>query len=338
MTRSREVGLNAQRSAGIGFGLAVLSALTFSTSGTFARSLIDAGWSAEAAVAARVGVAALVLAVPAALSLRGRWRVLRRNLGSIGLFGVLAVATAQACFFNALRYLPIGIALLLEYLGIILVVAWMWAVHRQRPRRLAVIGSAAAMVGLVLVLDVVGGSGGSGGGPLDPVGVIWGLAAAVGLAAYFVISARGDAELPPVALASGGMAAGAIVLALLGVVGVLPLHATFGTVSFAGRETSWLVPLAGLSLVAACVSYVAGIGAARILGARMSSFVGLTEVLFAIVIAWLVLDELPTTVQLVGGALIVAGVALVRLDELRAPAQPGADAAPRAPAVAGDRS
>jgi drug/metabolite transporter (DMT)-like permease len=73
--------------------------------------------------------------------------------------------------------------------------------------------------------------------------------------------------------------------------------------------------------VAAVVSYVAGIGAARILGARLSSFVGLTEVMFAVLIAWLVLAELPTAVQLLGGVLIVAGVTLVRLDELRAPAE-----------------
>jgi drug/metabolite transporter (DMT)-like permease len=59
---------------------------------------------------------------------------------------------------------------------------------------------------------------------------------------------------------------------------------------------------------------------ARILGARLSSFVGLTEVVFGFVVAWLALGELPTAVQLLGGALIVAGVALVRADELRPPA------------------
>ena len=64
---------------GVGLGLALLSALTFATSGTFARPLITGEWSAEAVVVARVGIAALVLAVPAVLALRGRWQVLRRN-------------------------------------------------------------------------------------------------------------------------------------------------------------------------------------------------------------------------------------------------------------------
>ena len=298
-----------------GLVLALVSALTFATSGPFARSLLAAGWSAEAAVAVRVAVGALVLAPPAAWALRGRWHVLRRNLSTLGGFGLFAVVAAQACFFNAVNHLPVGVALLLEYLGILLVVGWMWAVHGQRPRRLAVAGSVAAVVGLVLVLDPTA----AGDGPLDPVGVLWALAAAVGLACYFVISARSDEELPPVVLASGGMAVGAAILGLLGLVGLVPLRATFESVELAGHRTSWWLPVAGLSLVAAVVAYLTGIGAARLLDARLASFVGLTEVMFAVLIAWLVLDELPTLVQLAGGALIVTGVALVRLDEWRQP-------------------
>ncbi|MEV4639699.1 EamA family transporter [Actinoplanes sp. NPDC049548] len=309
--------MGSPRPAGAGLGLALLSAATFGTSGTFARSLIDAGWSADAAVAVRVGIAALLLAVPAAVALRGRWAVLRRSLGNVGLFGLLAVGGAQLGFFNAVRYLPVGVALLLEYSGIVLVVLWMWARHGERPRRLTIAGAAVAVAGLILVLDIIGGAA------IDPVGVLWGMVAAVGLATYFVLSARVDPQLPSIALACGGMAFGAAILVLLGVAGALPLDATFGTVDFAGHTMSWLAPVAGLSLIAAVVAYVTGIAAARLLGAALSSFVGLTEVLFAVLIAWLVLGELPSVVQGIGGTLIIAGIALVRLDQLRtAPAVP----------------
>ncbi|SCE74350.1 Threonine/homoserine efflux transporter RhtA [Micromonospora viridifaciens] len=315
---------------GVGLGLALISALTFATSGTFARSLITGGWSAEAVVLARIGIAALVLAVPGVLALRGRWPVLRRNAGAIIVFGVLGVAVAQACFFNAVRYLPVGVALLLEYLGIVLVVGWMWLVHRQRPRLLTVAGSLTALGGLVFVLDLTGAE------RLDPVGVLWGLGAGVGLAGYFVIAGRTDAALPSVVMASGGMAVGGLALGLLGVLEVLPLRAGTADVTFAGHQVSWLVPIAGLSLIAAVVSYLTGVAGARLLGARLSSFVGLTEVMFAVLIAWLVLGELPSPVQLLGGALIVVGVALVRLDELRA-APDAAPPAPSEPALAAER-
>jgi drug/metabolite transporter (DMT)-like permease len=87
------------------------------------------------------------------------------------------------------------------------------------------------------------------------------------------------------------------------------------------------------------VSYVAGISAARILGARLSSFLGLFEVVFAVIFAWMFLAQLPTPVQMLGGVLIAAGVGLVRLDELRgAPDAPiEVDVAPREPVLAGQR-
>jgi drug/metabolite transporter (DMT)-like permease len=303
----------APRSAGAGLGLALLSAATFGTSGTFARSLIDAGWSAEAAVAARIGIAAAILAVPALLALRGRWAVARRSSGWIALFGLLAVAGAQVGFFNAVRYLPVGVALLIEYCGIVLVVLWEWLIQGDRPRRLTVFGAIASLGGLALVLNLTGSAA------ISLPGVLWGLLAAVGLATYYVLSARVDPALPAVTLAWGGMAVGALALALLGALGALPMHATFGTVTLAGHTTSWLVPILGVSLVAAVISYVVGIGAARILGANLSSFVGLTEVLFAVLIAWAALGELPTLLQAAGGILILAGITLVRLDAMRSP-------------------
>jgi drug/metabolite transporter (DMT)-like permease len=286
--------------------MAVLSAATFGTSGTFARSLINAGWTAETAVTARISIASLILAVPTVWAMRGRWLTLRRSLATMAPFGVLAVAGAQLAFFTSLEYVPVGVALLLEYSGILLVVTWMWLVHGERPRPLTWAGATAAIAGLALVLDLAGAQG------LDPLGIAWGLGAGVGLAAYFVLSARIDTELPSVALASGGMAVGAVVLLALGATGILRLHATNAAVTFAGHQVSWLVPVAGLSVIAAVVAFVAGIGAARVLGAGLASFVGLTEVLFAIVFAWLALGEVPTLVQAMGGILIIAGIALVR--------------------------
>jgi drug/metabolite transporter (DMT)-like permease len=96
---------------------------------------------------------------------------------------------------------------------------------------------------------------------------------------------------------------------------VLPFTMKTGDVSLAHHSVSWVVPILGLSLVAAAISYAAGIAAARILGAKLASFVGLTEVLFAVLFAWLALSQQPTAVQLLGGIGVLAGIALVRADE-----------------------
>ena len=303
--------MQQQRATRAGFVLALFSAATFGTSGTFARSLIDSGWSPAAAVAIRISIAAVLLAIPAVVTLRGRWNVLWRNIRMVTIYGLVAIAGCQVFFFNAVQHLSVGVALLLEYMGIILIVGWLWIRNGQRPRRLTIAGSVAAVLGLVLVLNLVGDT------HIDLMGVLWGLAAAVGLAVFFVLSAKSDPELPPLAMASGGMTIGAVTLLILGVVGALSMSANTDDVDFAGHQVSWLVPVVGLSLVAAAIAYVAGIAATRILGSKLASFVGLTEVLFAVLFAWLLLGEVPTAMQLLGGMLILAGVALVRIDEFR---------------------
>jgi drug/metabolite transporter (DMT)-like permease len=316
-----------------GFALAGLSAATFGTSGTFASSLIAAGWSPAAAVLCRVAAAALALTVPALVQLRGRWALLRRGAGQVAAFGLVAVAGTQLFYFNAIARMPVGVALLLEYLATVGVVGWLWLRHGQRPRRLTVAGGLGALAGLAMVLNPTAG--------VSPLGVMWALLAAVGLAAYFVLSASGEDPLPPVVMTWAALCVGAAALAALGGAGAVPLTATAGDVGLLGHRVSWAVPVLGLSLLATVIGYVAGIGATRRLGPRLASFAGLAEVLFAILFAWLALGQLPSALQFLGGAFILGGVALVRLGELRPPPTGSRGCGrrpPRAAAAAGWRA
>jgi len=300
------------RSPGLGAGLAILSAAAFSTSGSFGSSLIQAGWSPAAAVTARVAIAAAVLAVPAVLQLRGRWHLVGRSLPAVLAFGLVAVAACQLCYFNAVAHLPVSVALLLEYSGILLVVVWLWVVKGRRPGRLTSAGGVVALIGLALVLNLVAAR------HVAPIGVLWGLGAATGLACYFVLCARTEEVLPPMAMAWGGMVVGAGALGLLDALGLLRFHIGGSTVAFAGHHVSWLVPVLGLALVAGAVAYATGIEATRWLGATVASFVGLTEVLFATLFAWLLLAQRPGLLQAVGGLFVVGGIALVRIGEAEA--------------------
>jgi drug/metabolite transporter (DMT)-like permease len=301
------------RSTGaVGLGLAVFSAATFGTSGTFADSLMHAGWSPAAVVTARITVAAVLLTIPGIRALKGDWAQVRRALPAIAAFGIIAIAGCQLFFFNAVERLDVGIALLLEYLAILLVVIWVWVRHGQRPRRLTVLGGAAAALGLVLVLNPASGG-------IDPVGVFWALLAACGLAFFFVFSSKSDDVLPPIVLAWAAMVVGALTLIALDLMRVVPFRAASRDVVLLHRSMSWLVPVIGLSLVAAAIAYAAGIAAARRLGAKVASFVGLTEVLFAVLIAWVLLGQAPVLTQIIGGIIVLLGITLVRTDEIRSP-------------------
>jgi drug/metabolite transporter (DMT)-like permease len=295
------------RAAG-GFALALASAASFGLSGGLARGLLDAGWSPGAAVAVRVLGAALALVVPAVIALRGRWGLLRTHARLLTAYGLLAVALTQLAYFSAVRHMSVGVALLIEYTAPVAVVGWLWLRRGERPHRLTLVGGAVASAGLVLVLDVLGGAA------VSPTGTLWALLAMIGAASYFLLSAEHN-ELPPLVLATGGLTIGGIGLLAGGLIGIVPLAATTRDVTYAGTTVAWWLPLLALALVTAAVAYTTGILAARLLGSRVASFTALTEVVFALLFAWLLLGELPRWVQLVGGLLILAGVVTVRLGE-----------------------
>lgn len=292
-----------------GLVLAVVSATSFGMSGALARGLLDTGWTAGSVVLVRVSLAAAVVLPFGIAALRGRWSLVSRNAGLIVLYGVLAVAGAQFCYFSAVTHMQVGPAILIEYTAPAAVVVYLWLRHGQRPGPVTLVGAGVAALGLVLVLDLLSGA------DLSTTGVLWALAAMVGAASYFILSADESNGLPGLTLAAGGLTVGAVVLGLLGLVGLMPMTASTSSASYATGEVAWWVPLVGLGLVTAAVAYVTGVAANRRLGSRLASFVALLEVVASVGFAWLLLDELPRAVQLVGGLLILAGVVLVKLGE-----------------------
>ena len=309
MTAATEepTGVAAHR-FGPGLGFALLSALSFGASGTLASGLLRADWSPALAVTLRITIGALALlpftlrAAPAVAPAAGE-RLGDRPVRSIrrGL--------AQTCYFFAIERIPVGPALLIEYIAPIAVLLWQWAVHHQRPTRLIVLGTIVAFAGLLLVLGLTTDT------PLDPIGVLWASIGMLGAAGFFILSARPDTGLPPMALAGGGLAVGSVVLWVMGLTGLL----TFGAGQASAHYGVWDVPswvaLLALGLVTAALAYSAGIAATRRLGSRLASFVGLIEVVIAFGYAWLLLGQVPGGVQALGAVLLLGGVALVKLGE-----------------------
>ena len=302
----------------------VLSAIAFAASGPFVKPLLLSGWSSAAAVMVRVGIGGLLLAPLAVVALRGRFSTLRSSWLRITLYGLIAVAGTQFCYFAAVQRLPVGVALLTEYLAPVLLVLLAW-IRGRRPSLIVAAGTVLSVLGLLLVLNLTGSV------RLDLVGVLWGLGAAVGLCGYFLISAAPAEGLPPVALAAGGLLVGSLALALCGLVGLLPLHMSSAPVVLFGGPVPWWVPMGVVAVIATALAYVTGILAAAGLGARVASFLGLLEVLASVALAWLLLGEVPTLLQAAGAVLVLTGVALVRADRADT-----ADRADRADTADGD--
>jgi drug/metabolite transporter (DMT)-like permease len=254
-----------------------------------------------------MGVAGLILSPALFLAIRRQRGFLRRHAMIILGFGLIPVLGCQLFFFSAMQRMPVAVALLIQYLAPVMLVAFVWMRTRRAPSSLVLWGSAVAIVGLVLVVDISGAS-------FDLLGTLFALAAAVCVCVYFVISERAGADLPPLALAAGGLLTGAIFMAVLCLTGIMPFEAPAVSVVLAGIEVPWFVPLLWVAGVATTVGYAFGVMAVPRIGSRVASFVGLSEVLFALGFAWLFLAEVPAPIQFAGGALILVGVVLVRAD------------------------
>lgn len=293
----------------LGLPLAIAAAFAFGMSGAWARGLIDAGWTPGAAVTVRIWVAALVLLIPTVIALRGRWMLLRRNLGMIAAYGLLAVTATQLFYFQAVAVMDVGLALLIEYTAPIAVVLWLWVRRGERPTGRSILGALIAFAGLVLMLDVLSGRSVDGGG------ILWAFGAMIGAAAYFVLSGRSDTGLPPIALAGSGLLVGAVGLTLAGAVGILPIAWNTDDVTYRFGTVPWFVPVLAIGIVATALAYVLGIASTRLLGSRLASFIALAEVVAALLFGWLLLDQLPNLLQGLGAVLVLAGVVVVKLGE-----------------------
>lgn len=296
-----------------GLALALTSATSFGLSGSLARSLLDLGWSPAAVVATRVGGAFLVLLIPCLFLLRRIGLPTGRQGARILAYGAVAIALAQLCYFSAVQYLSVGVALLLEYLAPVMLIGWHWARSHRRPAVPVLAGAGLSIVGLAFVLDLRGGL------TLNPIGVAWGLGAALCLCAYFLLSEDNGADAPvnPLLLTTAGTGVGAALLLMAGAAGILPLTVHAGVTILADQAVGWWLPVALLILMSAVLAYPTGIVAVRRLGSSLASFVSLTEVIFAVVFAFVLLGQQPGPMQLVGGALILTGIALVKRPRVR---------------------
>jgi drug/metabolite transporter (DMT)-like permease len=237
------------------------------------------------------------------------------------------VALAQLCYFSAVQYLSIGVALLLEYLAPVLLIGYFWLRDRRRPTAAVLVGALVCLVGLVFVLDLTRGL------TLNPVGVAWGLGAAVCLAVYFLLSEdAGDDPVHPVLLTTAGTGVGGLVILAVCASGFLPLTAHGGTTALAGARVAWWVPVTLLVTVSAVFAYLTGIVGVRLLGTSVASFVALSEVIFASAFAVVLLAQRPTAGQLLGGLLVLGGIAVVQVSasrQRRSDAKTATDSPPR---------
>ena len=75
---------------------------------------------------------------------------------------------------------------------------------------------------------------------------------------------------------------------------------------------SWVVPVVALGVITTAIAYTLGIMGVARLRPRFASLVGLAEVMFAVLAAWVLLGQAITLTQAIGGVVVLGGLVLAR--------------------------
>lgn len=317
-------------SRGRGLALAAVSAAAFGSAGVCAKVAMAAG-GAELTplrtVQFRITGAAVILHLILAVVRRrnpGRPRIRwsRSTVVTFLAYGLIAFVCVQSLYFLAITRLPVGVALLIEYLAPGLVALWVALVQGRRQPPATWLGIGLALLGLALIARPWQGF------VLDGIGVLAALTAATALAAYFLIAdSRSQDSGSPLDLCAWAATFGAAALALVQPWWTFP----WPTLGRSGLIRGYGVPvwalLGEVILIGTVLSYLAGIAALAHLPTPVAAVVATTEVLVAAVAAWAALGERLTAPEIVGGVMLLSGAALAqrrradRAPDRRAPAR-----------------
>ncbi|MDQ0579631.1 drug/metabolite transporter (DMT)-like permease [Streptomyces rishiriensis] len=295
------VSSEGKRGRGIGLGLAIGSAIAFGGSGVAAKPLIEAGLDPLHVVWLRVTGAALVM-LPLAVRHRA---LLRTRPALLAGFGLLGVAGVQAFYFAAISRIPVGVALLVEYLAPALVLGWVRFVQRRPVTRAAALGVVLAVGGLACVVEIWAGLS------FDVLGLLLALAAACCQVGYFVLSDQGSdsgEDLPdPLGVIAYGLLVGAVVLTAVSRPWGMDWSVLAHTAGMNGAAVPAWALLGWIVLIATVVAYITGVVSVRRLSPQVAGVVACLEAVIATVLAWVLLGEHLSPPQIVGGAVVLLG-------------------------------
>lgn len=286
--------------------LAVLaSTLLFSVNGTVSKMAMQSGLSPERLVELRsVGSAVVLVLVGLVVTPRAR-RPHGRELLGLALLGVVGMAMVQWLYFVAISRLPVGLALLIEFTAPVLVALWARFVLREHVRARVWWALAACVSGLTLVAQV---------GPgirLDVLGIVAALGAAVSLAAYYLLGDRLVRTRDPLSTQTWSMVFAALFWVVVQPVWTFDASVLTDDVAVPGSSTVPLWALvAWIVVLGTVVPYVLVLIGLIRLGPARTGVIGMLEPIGASATAWIVLGESMTAVQLLGGAVVLGGVAL----------------------------
>ena len=303
-----EVG--RERRPAVGYAMMIAAALLFALNGTVSKVVLQSGISPLELTQVRATGAFLGFALVLAVTRRPSLRLTRRELPYLVVFGIAGVALVQWLYFVSISRLPIGIALLIEYIAPILIALWAWSVFKEPIRRRIWVALVLAVAGLAVVVEVWSGL------TLDGLGVAAALAAAVAYVIYVLMAEHAVKWRDPASLTAYGFLFAALFWAAVQPVWRVPAGRLDDSVSLLGRLDAYSLPVWLLLLyvvvAGTMITFVLVAAALRHISATRVGIVAMLEPVAASAVAFLWLGESFGALQLVGGAIVLTAILLAQ--------------------------
>jgi drug/metabolite transporter (DMT)-like permease len=290
--------------------MVLAAAVLFAINGTVAKVALSSGLTSLRLTEARCAGAFLGLAAVALLRNRASLRVSREELFRLALFGCVGVALVQLFYFLAIHRLAIAIALLIQYLGPLLVAIYARTVWHEHVRHRLWVALGLSLAGLTLMVQLWSGL------TLDGVGVFYALISAVAYAAYLLMAERAVARRDTFSLLAWGFFFATVFWTVVQPWWSFPARTVGRTVSLQGALAGVHVPVWALVLwvivLGTVVPFTLIVAGVRRVRATRVGAVAMLEPVVAAIVAWAWLRESLSASQLAGAAVVLAGICLAQ--------------------------
>ena len=288
--------------------LLITAAMGFALGGVAAKILREADMDAFRLTQIRLTAAALILLSFALIKGKRQLYARRDELKDLILFGIIGVSAVTSFYFFAIKYLYVSVALIIEFTAAIWIALYLRFVKKKHISPIMWVGIACAFFGLILVSQIWSET------TLHPVGVAVAFADAFALAYYFLTADRLTQTRSPLSLMTWGIGVAAIFWALILPWWNFPFEYLTNTYSLEGNLSGYTAPgwalILWIVVIGTVIPYLLTVTGIRELSASTSSVIGMIEPIFAGVIAWWLLNEAFTTIQLIGCAVVLIGIYL----------------------------
>lgn len=296
-----------------GYLLVLAATVCWSTSGTFIRLILNnfafTSWTLAfwrdaftfvmfLLVVAALGVGAATRHSGNVTPRPQRLRVARKDLLSLAAMGALSIGLFHVIWNQAVRMIPVAVATVLNYTAPFFVVLFAWVLWRERPTRVQTLALVLAFVGCLLVTGAYDFSNAD----LNWLGLLMGLLSGVTYGTLSIFGKRALKKYDPWTVMTYAFGFGALT--------VFTLQPAAIVQSITLPPVAWLAVgvLALVSTVAGFSFYMNGL---KTLSASSASITATLEPVIATGLAFVLLGEAVSPIQMAGGVLVIGAVALL---------------------------